>query len=113
MWASDGKVPRDFSEPSLSGAVDRASAEIASLYANKPEAADAELQFAIYPWKDTSGKLILDITRDGTGLAVKDIQGTGISFSSVSIEAVVTDAERYVPNPNDAMLRWIRRIAEL
>ena len=113
MWASDGKVPRDFSEASLSAATDRASADVASLYANRPEAVDAELQFAIYPWRNTSGKVILDVTQDGSGLAVKDIQGSGISFHSDSIEAAVADAERYVPNPTDAMLRWIRRVADL
>ena len=113
VWTSDGKVPRDFNDPSLGDAIDKASSQVAALYAGKPDAATAELQFAIYPWQGTSGKVILDVTREGSVLSVRDLQGTGIEFRTDSIQDAVQDAEKYLPNPNDAMLRWIRRVAEL
>ena len=110
-WVSEGKVPRDFSDPSLSAVVHKATSEIAALYSGKREAAGAELQFAIYPWKGDAGKVILDLSRDGSRLTARDIQGTGITFQSESIDAVPADAERYLPNPYEAMLRWILPIA--
>jgi hypothetical protein len=114
VWMSDGKTPADFSEGSLSAAADRASAEVAAMYAGKPQAAAAELQFAIYPWPGKNpGKVILDITKDDSGLNAQDIQGTEIKFHSDSLDAVVADAERYLPNTGEAMLRWIRPIVEL
>jgi hypothetical protein len=112
-WAADGKMPADFSERTLSAAIERATSQAAEMYAGRPEGADAELQFAIYPWPSNAGKLILDITADGDGLTTRDIQGTGITFHSDSIDAVVADAERFVPNPTEAMLRWIHPIAGL
>jgi hypothetical protein len=114
VWMADGKVPSDFSDSSLSAAVNKASAEVAAMYAGKPQAAEAELQFAIYPWQGKNpGKVILDITKDGSRFNARDIQGTDINFQSDSVAAVVSDAERYLPNPGEAMLRWIRPVAEL
>jgi len=112
-WAADGKTPSDSDETSLSAAVERASSAVAAMYAGKPEQADGELQFAIYPWQGGADKVMLDISQDGTELTARDIQGTGITFQSHSIDALVADAERYLPNPNDAMIRWIRPIAKL
>jgi hypothetical protein len=113
-WASDGKTPRDFSEPSLSGSVERASKEVLALYANHREAAEAELQFAIYPWEG-GGEIdvILDISGSPGKYEAKDIQGTGIAFSAESLEALVVDGQRYVPDAGKAMFRWDRRVSEL
>lgn len=113
MYASDGKTPKDFSASSLSEAVERASSEVAAMYEGHKELAAAELQFAIYPWRGDRGKVILDISQDADGLTVRDIQGTGITFHSDSIDAVIADAEKYLPNTGDAMIRWIRPIAGL
>ena len=93
---SEGRAPRDFDEGSLSSAVERASSEVASLSTGRPEQASAELQLAIYPWQGGASNVMLDIT-----------------FHSDSIDAGVADSERYLPNPNETMLRWIRPIAEL
>jgi hypothetical protein len=112
-WASDGKVPADLSGPSLREVIEQGSAQVASLYKGKAEAADAELQIAIYPWEGKAGGVILDVTGGPNGLDVRDIQGSGIAFHSQSIESLVDDAARYVPNPGDAMLRWIRRVSDL
>jgi hypothetical protein len=113
VYASEGKTPRDFSDPSLGQVIERASADVASLYAGKTEAAKAELQFAIYPWRGDAGSVILDVTEEPAGLKLRDIQGTGIEFQSPSIEAAVADAERYLPSTDGAMLRWIRAVAGL
>jgi hypothetical protein len=83
------------------------------MYSGEPQAASAELQFAIYPWKGNPGKVILDITTDADGLVARDIQGTEITIRGESLEDLVQKGETMVPNPNEAMFRWIRRVSEL
>jgi hypothetical protein len=112
-WASDGRVPEDFKDHSLTAAADRAAVGLAAIYAGEPQAASAELQFAIYPWKGNPVKVILDITADPNGFVARDIQGTEITIQGASLEELVQKAETVVPNPNEAMLRWIRRVADL
>jgi len=87
--------PRNFSERSLNRAVEKASSEVAALYAGRPEAITAELQFAIYPWseEDERGHPIIDV--------------------SWTIEGLVEECARQLPVPGEAMLRWIRKIAEI
>lgn len=82
------------------------------MYAQSPKP-DAELQFAIYPWEGDPGQAILDLSEDADGFTARDIQGTDITFHSDSIDAVVADAERYLPSAGDAMIRWIRPLAGL
>jgi hypothetical protein len=113
VYASEGKTPKDFSDASLEQVIDRASADVASLYAGKTEAASAELQFAIYPWRGDAGNVILDVTEEPVGLKLRNIQGTGVEFQSPSIEAAIADVERYLPSTDGAMLRWIRAVAGL
>ena len=112
-WASDGKTPRDSSADSLAAAIEGASSQTAALYANQPLAAEAELQFAIYPWDGNPGDVILDITRDGRELKASDIQGSGVTFDAPSFDELVASAERYVPDTSKAMFRWIRRVSDL
>jgi hypothetical protein len=57
--------------------------------------------------------VILDITTDADGLVARDIQGTEITIRGESLEDLVQKGETMVPNPNEAMFRWIRRVAEL
>ena len=113
MWVADGTAPRDFSAESLTAALDGASSQTAALYANQVEAAEAELQFAIYPWKGKPGDVILDITKEGGDLKATDIQGSGITFTAPSFDGLVEAAERYVPDTSKAMFRWIRRVSDL
>lgn len=113
VWASDGRLPENFKDHSLTAVADRAAASVAAMYSGESEAASAELQFAIYPWKGNPGKMILDITREAEGLVARDIQGTEITIQGVSLEDLVQKAETMVPNPSDAMFRWIRRVSEL
>jgi hypothetical protein len=112
-WASDGRVPETFKDRSLTALTDRAAVCVAALYSGEPQAASAELQFAIYPWKGNPGKVILDMTTDGDSLVARDIQGTEITFHGESLEDLVQQGETMVPNPSEAMFRWIRRVSEL
>jgi hypothetical protein len=113
VWASEGRVPENFKDHSLTAVAGRAAASVAAMYSGESQAANAELQFAIYPWKGNPGKVILDITPDAKGLVARDIQGTEITIQGTSLEELVQKAETMVPNPNDAMFRWIRRVSEL
>lgn len=113
VWASDGRVPANFKDHSLTAVADRAAASAAAMYSGQPEAATATLQFAIYPWKGNPGKVIFDITPDAKGLVARDIQGTEITIRGASLEELVQKAETMVPNPSEAMFRWIRRVSEL
>ena len=112
-WASDGRVPDSFKDHGLSAVVDQAAAKVAAIYSGTPHAAKGELQFAIYPWEGNPGKVILDITSDGDRLVARDIQGTGITIPGSSLEDLVQKGETMVPNPRDAMFRWIRRVSDL
>jgi hypothetical protein len=113
VWASEGRTPDNFKDHSLTSAADRAAASVAAMYSGESQTSGAELQFAIYPWKGNPGKVILDITPDAKGLVARDIQGTEITIQGTSLEELVQRAETMVPNPNDAMFRWIRRVSEL
>lgn len=112
-WASEGRVPADFSDASLTAAAERATAEIATLYASRPQAAQAELQLAIYPWTDTKAKVILDIDSDVDGFIATDIEGSGALVRGESLEALVREAEQMLPDPQDAMFRWVRPMSSL
>ena len=113
VWASEGRVPDNFKDHSLTAIAGRAAASVAGMYSGDPQAASAELQFAIYPWKGNPGKVILDITREAEGFVARDIQGTEITIQGASLEDLVQNAETMVPSPSNAMLRWIRRVSEL
>lgn len=112
-WASDGRVPADFSDASLTAAAERATAEMTTLYSDQPPAAQAELQFVIYPWTDTTARVILDIDIDADGFIALDIEGSGVLIRGDSLESLVREAEVTVPNPHDGMLRWVRPLSAL
>ena len=113
VWASDGRLPENFQDHSLTAVADRAAASLAAMYSGESEAASAELQLAIDPGKGNPGKMILDITREAEGLVARDIQGTEITIQGASLDELVQKAETMVPNPSEAMFRWIRRVSEL
>jgi hypothetical protein len=112
-WASDGRVPPEVKGHSLTAVTDRAAAQVTAMYSGKPQGADAELQFAIYPWEGNPGNVILDITTSTNGLVARDIQGTEIAVEGASLEELVQKGETMLPNPKEAMFRWIRRVSEL
>jgi hypothetical protein len=106
-------VPPEFKGRSLTAVTDRAAAQVTAMYSGKPQGADAELQFAIYPWEGNPGNVILDITTSTNGLVARDIQGTEIAVEGASLEELVQKGETMLPNPKEAMFRWIRRVSEL
>ncbi len=112
-WASGGRVPADFSDASLTAAVERATTGVATIYQNQPIAAQAELQLAIYPWADTTAKVILDINSDSEGFMARDVEGSGVLVRSESLESLVGEAEKRLPDRHDAMLRWVRPVSTL
>jgi hypothetical protein len=112
-WASDGATPPEFSGDNLTSVTERAAAAVASMYVDSPEASEAELQFAIYPWIGKPGKVILDIQRSADGFAAEDIQGSGVTVHGSSLEELVQEAERRLPNTQEAMFRWIRLVSQL
>ncbi len=112
-WASDGRLPADFFDSSLTAAAERATNEIATLYANQPLAPQVELQLAIYPWADTTASVILDIDSDSEGFTACDIEGSGVLVRAESLESLVREAEKTVSNPHDGMFRWVRPVSAL
>jgi hypothetical protein len=117
VWVADryAAAPADFSSPSLGEAITRAGSEVAQLYANRSEAAGAELMLAIYPWPGKApGKIMLDITPGDEGrFKASDIQGGSTSVEAANVEDLVLEAEGALPVPGDAMFRWIRKVSEL
>jgi len=109
-WASEVRTPPDFSGEDLAAVVETSAAKVASMYAEQP---DAELQHAIYPWTDTSARIILDIEREADGFLAKDILGSGTLVRGESLETLVQEAERLLSDPHQAMFRWIRPVSEL
>lgn len=113
IWVSDGhgRAPSEFTGKSLTEAVNRATQAVAGLYSGKPEAATAELQFAIYPWPG-GGKVILDVQMAIDGFTATALDNSQ-SVSGSDLESMVGQAEQSMPDFSSAMFRWIRPIREL
>jgi hypothetical protein len=113
IWVSDGhgQAPAGFTAKSLTEAVSRATQAVAALYSEKPQAATAELQFAIYPWPG-GGKVILDLQTSIDGFAATALDNSQ-SVSGPDLESLVGKAEQSMPDFASAMFRWIRPIREL
>jgi hypothetical protein len=112
IWVSDGRAPAEFTGKSLSEAVDRATQTVAALYSSKPQAATAELQFAIYPWPG-GGKVILDVLPSVDGFTATALDNSGMSVSGPELESLVERAQQSLPDFRTAMFRWVRPIREL
>jgi hypothetical protein len=113
VWVSDGhgQAPAGFTGKSLTEAVNRATQMVAALYAAKPQAATAELQFAIYPWPG-GGQVIVDVQLSIDGFTATPLDNSG-SVSGPDLESLVSAAEQSMPDFSSAMFRWIRPIREL
>ena len=112
-WVSEGRAPAGYYSETLTAATDQAAAEVAELYTGRIEATNAELMFAIYPWGGDGGKAILDISQDADGFVARDIQGSAPATHGGSLEALVEDAERSLPDTAGAMFRWIRKVTTI
>jgi hypothetical protein len=111
-WASDRKTPAAFAGKGLTETVNRATQDVAGLYSGKPQAATAELQFAIYPWKG-GGNLIMDVQRSADGFTAAALDTSEMSVSGPDLESLVGQAEQSLPDFRKAMFRWVRPIREL
>jgi len=112
-WISDGLTPPDFKVESLAGAIARADYDIAVLYTGHPEAAVAELQYAVYPWGGRhAGDVILDVRLDVSGLVAREKAGPDIA-RGVDIDGLVASAAEALPDTTGVMLRWIRQVRDL
>jgi hypothetical protein len=111
IWVSDGKAPAEFAAKSLTEAVNRATQMVAALYSAKPQAATAELQFAIYPWPG-GGKVILDVQPSIDGFTATALDNSQ-SASGPDLESLVGQVEQSLPDFRTAMFRWIRCVREL
>jgi hypothetical protein len=111
-WVSDRRTPGDFTGKGLTETVNRATREVAGLYSGKPQAATAELQFAIYPWKG-GGKLIMDVQRSADGFTAAALDTSEMSVAGRDLESLVGEAEQSMPDFASAMFRWVRPIREL
>jgi len=112
IWVSDGRAPAGFSGKSLSETVDSATHAVAVMYSGKAQAATAELQFGIYPWKG-GGKVIMDVQPSADGFTATVLDNSGMSVSGRDLESLVSYAEQSLPDFRTAMFRWIRPIREL
>jgi hypothetical protein len=112
IWVSDGKAPAGFTGKSLTEAVDRASQAVAAIYYARPQAATAELQFAIYPWPG-GGKVIMDVQPSIDGFTATALETSGTSVSGRDMESLVDQTQQSMPDFQTAMFRWIRPIREL
>jgi hypothetical protein len=112
IWVSDGKAPARFICKGLTEAVDRATQAVAALYYAKPQAAIAELQFAIYPWPG-GGKVIMDVQTSIDGFTATALENAGTSVSGRDLESLVGRLQQSLPDFQTAMFRWIRPIREL
>ena len=86
IWVSDGTAPAEFRGESLTATVSSATHAVAVLYSGKVQAATAELQFAIYPWKG-GGKVIMDVQPSADGFIATALDNSGISVSGRDLES--------------------------
>ena len=113
-WRSVAAAPKDFIRPSLAETAATASSQVAALYANRSEAATAELQMAIYPWTGKNpGNVMLDITQSSEGFVAADIQGSSTVVEAAGLDELVLKAEGALSGSSDAMFRWTRKVADL
>jgi hypothetical protein len=111
-WVSDGRTPNDVAGHSLAEVVELTSHAVAELYNGRPEAMDAELQYAIYRFGNST-KYVLDIKKEPDGFSAHDLQNAGISFSFASLDELVSTAHAKLNNPSQTMFRWVRPVREL
>jgi hypothetical protein len=103
----------DFNAPSLADVIERGSREVRSLYEGSEILNEAELQFAIYPWGDGTGEVILDVHEAPFELTATDIQGSALTVGGSSADDLVRNAEATLPDKSKAMFRWIRAMRDL
>lgn len=112
-WVGDGsRQPRRFEAPGLSEAANQATTAALSLWVVGPADPDAELQLAIYPWDYGDKAPMYDITRRDGVYQAHDIVTASPDVAAPTLEELVGQIALQ-PLGNQAMLRWVRRFADL
>ena len=109
-WRPAAGAPGAFVAESLTAAVERATTVLATR--GQPSRRGARLQLAIYPWTPTTAELILDVEPDVEGFLAVDAMGSGIFLRAASLDSLVQEAEHVLPDPRQAIFRWVRPAGE-
>jgi hypothetical protein len=113
IWVGEGgKEPARMVATSVSQAAERATAAALAHFAEGRLVPDAELQFAIYPWDYGKDAPMYDITVDASQYWAQDIVAGGPAIAAPTLEELV-EQMALQPRGTEAMLRWVRRFAEL
>lgn len=105
-WASDKETPNDFKGSGLTECVTMALDRLYHLRSHEASVRNAELQFAIYPFKGR-GSTILDIRPTERGYAAAPLPGGDPTYDGLTLELLVDSVRASLGDSNDAMFRWI------
>jgi hypothetical protein len=109
-WRPAAGAPGAFVAESLTAAIERATT--AGAAAEQASRREAGLLLAIYPWTPTTAELILDVEPDVEGYLAVDALGSGTFLRAASLDGLVREAEQVLPDPRQAILRWVRPAGE-
>jgi hypothetical protein len=117
MWigAAGGNPPSDIRAPTLTAAVDEASAAAAEFYRGSPVRATAELQFMIFgrakPVFDFEGPQ-LKVEGEPGRLTATDVRDHSVHFGA-ALEDLVASAGGNAAEPGDYAFSWNRAVRAL
>ncbi len=91
-----------------------ADALVRDNYPPGPRGTTAELQYAIYPWAfKGQPDAIFDVIGDPGNLVASDTNATGAEVRGKTAEELVTQAALLLGEQPRAMLRWVKKVADL
>jgi hypothetical protein len=105
-WISDIETPGNFKASGLTESVTRAMDKAYHLRSEDARSRNAELQFAIYPFKG-SGSTILDIGPTERGYTATPLDGGGPGYGGRTLELLVNSVRTSLGDSNDVMFRWV------
>jgi len=114
IWVGEGgKEPSRMVATSLSEAADWATTAALAHFAGGRLVPDADLQFAIYPFRDYGHMApMYDVTGCDGQYQAHDIVGDSPEVAAPTLEELVEQVALQ-PRGGEAMLRWARRIQDL
>ncbi len=85
-----------------------------SRYSEAPNWEIAELQYAIYPWKQAGNvQYIFQVNKTDEGYTARDIQGSDLAVTGNSLEDLIAQIQRKIGDPETAMLQWVKPVKDL
>jgi hypothetical protein len=113
IWTGQGgKQPRRLVATSLSEAAEQATTAALAHFAEGWLTAQAELQFAIYPWDYGDMAPVYDITAEARQYRAHDIVADSPDIAAATLQELVEQMAVQPPG-SEAMLRWVRRFQDL